>query len=127
MVEYAEWLGMDKDKDQAFFWIARDGLKAKLPKDWKPCKAPGTDDVYYFNFKTGASTWDHPCDDYYRNIFIEEKKKRKDPKVETNLKSKEHKKTSKKAVRGDSSVFLAMRYFLTAFLVSQFLCDTRSP
>lgn len=27
---------------------------------------------------SGESTWDHPCDEYYRNLYQEEKKKRAD-------------------------------------------------
>ncbi|KAI8912687.1 hypothetical protein EDD86DRAFT_175889, partial [Gorgonomyces haynaldii] len=34
--EYAQFLGMDIEKEQELFWIARDSLKAPLPKDWKP-------------------------------------------------------------------------------------------
>ena len=40
--EYAEWLGMDLDRDKSLFWIAREGIKAQLPPSWKPCKAPVT-------------------------------------------------------------------------------------
>lgn len=35
-----------------------------------------SEDIYYFNFQTGDSVWDHPCDDYYRNMVIEEKRRR---------------------------------------------------
>lgn len=58
--------------DQKLMWIAREGLKAPLPKDWKPCQSEDGD-VYYFNFKTGQSIWDHPSDEHYRNKFAEEK------------------------------------------------------
>lgn len=27
-------------------------------------------------FRTGESTWDHPCDEYYRKLYEEEKKKK---------------------------------------------------
>lgn len=37
--------------------------QAPLPKNWKPCKTTDTEEIYYFNFQTGESTWDHPCDD----------------------------------------------------------------
>lgn len=60
--EYARWLGMDPTADEDLLHIAREGLKAPLPPDWKPCKSAGSEDVYYFNFKTGDSTWDHPSD-----------------------------------------------------------------
>jgi centrosomal protein CEP164 len=75
VIEYAKWLGMDLDADKELWWIAREGLKAPLPENWKPCKTTDTEEIYYFNFATGASTWDHPCDEYYRNLYEEEKKK----------------------------------------------------
>jgi hypothetical protein len=78
-VEYAKWLGMDCEKDSDLLWIAREGLKAPLPPDWKPCKTQDTEEIYYFNFKTGDSTWDHPCDNYYRNLYGEHKKKGEKP------------------------------------------------
>lgn len=76
VLEYAKWLGMDLEKDEDLFWIAREGLKAPLPENWKPCKTKDTDDIYYFNFTTGESTWDHPCDGFYKRLYEEEKKKK---------------------------------------------------
>ena len=32
-------------------------------------------EIYYFNFATGESIWDHPCDDYYRGMVEEERNK----------------------------------------------------
>merc|ERR1712127_42315 len=74
VIEYAKWLGMDLEADKALLWIAREGLKAPLPENWKPCKTTDTDEIYYFNFSTGDSTWDHPCDEYYRKLYDEQKK-----------------------------------------------------
>jgi len=37
--------------------------QAPLPDNWKPCKTTDTEEIYYFNFKSGESTWDHPCDE----------------------------------------------------------------
>ena len=79
VLEYAKWLGMDLDKDRDLFWIAKEGLKAPLPDDWKPCKTKDTEEIYYFNFKNGQSTWDHPCDEYYRKQYEEAKKKKEQP------------------------------------------------
>lgn len=76
VIEYAKWLGMDLEKDKDLYWIAREGLMAPLPKSWKPCKTKDTEDIYYFNFSTGESTWDHPCDGYYKRLYEEEKKKK---------------------------------------------------
>ena len=72
--EYAEFLGMDltKKDDTDLLWIAEEGLKAPLPSDWKPCKTDDKD-IYYFNFETGESRWEHPCDEYYKELYKAEK------------------------------------------------------
>jgi len=72
--EYADFLGMDtaKKEDRDLLWIAEEGLKAPLPSDWKPCKAEDAD-IYYFNFETGESRWEHPCDEYYKKLYKAEK------------------------------------------------------
>ena len=31
----------------------------------QPCETP-EGDTYYFNFSTGESNWDHPCDEHYK-------------------------------------------------------------
>ncbi|CAH1262604.1 CEP164 [Branchiostoma lanceolatum] len=75
--EYAlEVLGLQLPKDQNLLWIAREGINAPLPDDWKPCQ-DGNGDIYYFNFSTGDSVWDHPCDEYYRKMVQEERDKKK--------------------------------------------------
>ena len=74
---------MDEEKDKELFWIAREGINRPLSKDWKPCKTTDTEEIYYFNFASGESTWDHPCDEYYRKLYEENKKRletRKMPK-----------------------------------------------
>eukprot|EP01043_Picozoa_sp_COSAG02_P066478 COSAG02_NODE_10363_length_1958_cov_370.780263_2_plen_179_part_01 len=81
IAEYAKWLGMDLEADKHLFWMAREGLKAPLPKEWKPCQSP-EGELYYFNFTTGESVWDHPRDDHYRNMYQEEKKKNSKPAPE---------------------------------------------
>lgn len=63
VIEYATWLGMNLVEEKELFWIAREGLKAPLPENWKPCKTTDTEEIYYFNFSSGESTWEHPCDE----------------------------------------------------------------
>jgi hypothetical protein len=31
--------------------------------------------IYYFNFVTGDSIWDHPCDEYYKRLYATESEK----------------------------------------------------
>ena len=73
--EYAEWLGMKSPEDDDLRWIAREALKAPLPEHWKPCKT-NDGEIYYFNFASGESVFDHPCDLYYKKLYEEEKTKK---------------------------------------------------
>ena len=61
--DYARYLGFDVELDRDLMWIAIAGLKAALPAPWRPCQATDSDEIFYFNFETGESVWDNPCDD----------------------------------------------------------------
>ena len=65
---------MDLEAEKDLMWIAREA-QARLPEHWKPCKTPGTGDIYYFNFQTGDSVWEHPCDEHYKSLYAAEKAK----------------------------------------------------
>ncbi|KAL0972763.1 hypothetical protein UPYG_G00194470 [Umbra pygmaea] len=69
--EYAREIGIDPDQEPELLWLAREGIVAPLPPEWKPCQDV-TGDVYYFNFSSGQSTWDHPCDEQYRSLVKQE-------------------------------------------------------
>ena len=34
-------------------------------------------EIYYFNFHTGESSWDHPCDKYYVELLERERAKKR--------------------------------------------------
>ena len=80
VIEYARWLGMDPDLDGELMWIAHEGIDSKLPPEWKPCKSPAAtgEEIYYFNFESCESTWDHPSDEHYKKLYKSEKKKMKE-------------------------------------------------
>ncbi|AAZ11359.1 hypothetical protein, conserved [Trypanosoma brucei brucei TREU927] len=63
--EYAEFIGIDVKEEKHLLWIAREGLQTPLPEEWKACRT-GDEEPYYFNFRTGESSWDHPLDDMFR-------------------------------------------------------------
>jgi centrosomal protein CEP164 len=69
LLEYATWLGMNLPEESELLWVAREGLKAPLPEHWKPCRSED-DEIYYFNFQSGESVWEHPCDDYYSRGMV---------------------------------------------------------
>jgi len=72
--DYADWLGMDPD-DADLHWIARKGLKTPLPKPWRPCEA-ANGEIFFYNPETGASQWDHPCDEELRQLYVKERAKK---------------------------------------------------
>ncbi|KAJ8369042.1 hypothetical protein SKAU_G00090700 [Synaphobranchus kaupii] len=74
ILEYAREIGIDPEREPELMWLAREGIVAPLPAEWKPCQDV-TGDVYYFNFSSGQSTWDHPCDEQYRHLVIQERER----------------------------------------------------
>ncbi|XP_077086504.1 uncharacterized protein cep164 isoform X7 [Siphateles boraxobius] len=72
--EYAAEIGIDPLREPELLWLAREGMVAPLPDEWKPCQDI-TGEVYYFNFSTGQSTWDHPCDEQYRQLVAQERER----------------------------------------------------
>ena len=66
--EYAASIGMSLPEDEDLLWIVQEGLRAKLPDGWRACQDTRTGEIYYFNFNTGHSVWEHPCDDKYREV-----------------------------------------------------------
>ncbi|KAF4008913.1 hypothetical protein G4228_000079 [Cervus hanglu yarkandensis] len=93
ILEFAREIGIDPIKEPELMWLAREGIVAPLPVEWKPCQDI-TGDIYYFNFSNGQSTWDHPCDEHYRNLVIQERGKLSTPGA-TRKKEKKKKKEKK--------------------------------
>jgi len=109
--DYAVWLGMDPEEDRDLFWIARAGVKSPMPEPWKPCLWEDSE-MFFFNFETGQSVWDHPCDEYYRRMYLEKKAERvarlvasgsmsADQKDQKDKKAKKKKKGKKKKTDDD--------------------------
>mmetsp|Transcript_47086 Transcript_47086/g.121641 ORF Transcript_47086/g.121641 Transcript_47086/m.121641 type:complete len:263 (-) Transcript_47086:2135-2923(-) len=69
----AKYLGLDMLRDQAYMWIAEEALFADLPADWEEYRDSG-DHVYYYNAKSGQTTWNHPLDPYYKFLTAKLKK-----------------------------------------------------
>ncbi|KAM9519688.1 centrosomal protein of 164 kDa isoform 3-T3 [Guaruba guarouba] len=90
--DYARAIGIDPKKEPELLWLAREGIVALLPPGWKPCQDI-TGEIYYFNFANGQSVWDHPCDEHYRELVIQEREKLL---ACGSLKRKEKKKKEKK-------------------------------
>ena len=73
--EYLKWLGGDLETDRDLMYIAREALCAGIPDNWKLYqRRNGAEDPFYFNTTTGESSWDHPLDNYYKELFNQQKK-----------------------------------------------------
>ena len=38
VAEYAAVIGVDPAAEQELMWVAREGIRATLPLEWKPCQ-----------------------------------------------------------------------------------------
>lgn len=65
--QYAEFLGIDPIREKDLMYIAKEGLVAPLPEQWKPHQTKNNE-VYYVNIDTGEKMWEHPCDEYYQQL-----------------------------------------------------------
>jgi len=72
--EYAQWLGIDPSHEKELLWVATDGLTTPLPDPWRPCKT-SAGDLYYFNFASGESAWEHPMDEFFKKLVVLERDK----------------------------------------------------
>uniref|UniRef100_A0A1I8IS18 WW domain-containing protein n=1 Tax=Macrostomum lignano TaxID=282301 RepID=A0A1I8IS18_9PLAT len=74
-LEYAATIGIDPESEPELMHLAAEGLKAALPPNWRPVQVSngGDDLVYYFNFQTGQSTWEHPRDEHFRQLVVQER------------------------------------------------------
>ncbi|VDL90006.1 unnamed protein product [Schistocephalus solidus] len=70
----AKMLGIDLDKEPYLAKLVHECLTASLPENWKAC-ADQQGNLYYFNFATGDSSWEHPCDALYRRLAMEERRR----------------------------------------------------
>lgn len=62
--EYAEWAGVDLTTEAFLLPIVTAALVAPVPEPWKACRSGA--DIFYFNFTTGESEWEHPADEQCR-------------------------------------------------------------
>ncbi|XP_075957093.1 uncharacterized protein cep164 isoform X2 [Anarhichas minor] len=117
--EYAREIGIDPDSEPELLWLAREGIVAPLPAEWKPCQDV-TGDIYYFNFSSGQSTWDHPCDEHYRWLVVQERERAKltaagggagakDKKKKKEKKEKKEKKKKKEPLKTPGPLSSALR------------------
>nr|XP_016942485.1 uncharacterized protein LOC108019203 [Drosophila suzukii] len=73
--EYASLIGIDPQREQHLLYLAKEGLMAALPPDWKICFSEEKNGHYYHNTRTKESQWDHPLDAIYRDLVNQARQK----------------------------------------------------
>lgn len=129
IVAFAEWLEISEYP--SLYWIAKEGLTAPVPNNWKLC-ATDEGDVYYFNFETGVSSWDHPMDEYYKKLALEEKNKLLEIRLKENNNAKSNIQNSISAAiqkKDDSSIIISDFNSITSesgILIDQIAIDNET-
>lgn len=71
IIEHATLLGIDPEVECDFLWIAKESLIAPLPEGWHAVTSTDSGEPYYYCEFTGESRWDHPCDEQFRQLFLD--------------------------------------------------------
>jgi trimeric autotransporter adhesin len=64
--EHARYLGLDPEADSDLLYLAEESLRAPVPAGWAETLDEASGSVFYYNEETGASIWEHPLDEAYR-------------------------------------------------------------
>ena len=67
--EYAKWLGMDLQQDKDLQWIAPERIESAFTRALEALQDDGHGRDLLFQLLVKKSTWDHPCDEYYRTLY----------------------------------------------------------
>jgi len=76
---------MDLKEDKDLLYIAKEGLKAPLPENFKPYKRRDGE-IVYVNLETNEFQEEHPCDEYYRGLYLEAKRKKNQKQTNSKFK-----------------------------------------
>eukprot|EP01051_Picozoa_sp_SAG22_P008132 SAG22_NODE_603_length_8633_cov_6.871455_5_plen_302_part_00 len=66
--EYGKFLGILPSDSATYLWIAECALHAPVPEGWDEY-VDEDGDIFYHDTKRNKSTYEHPCDDYYRWMY----------------------------------------------------------
>ena len=69
VVSFAEYLGFDTKAHPDLLWIAEQARSAPLPEPWTEHSDEAQQNTYYSNPETQESIWEHPLDEYFKNLY----------------------------------------------------------
>eukprot|EP00741_Cyanophora_paradoxa_P018192 tig00021038_g17565.t1 len=62
-------LGIDEEDISEYGWIAEQAANAPLPSGWTE-HDDGAGNIYFYCWETDESSWAHPSEDYYRQLYV---------------------------------------------------------
>uniref|UniRef100_A0A7S3DK31 WW domain-containing protein n=1 Tax=Palpitomonas bilix TaxID=652834 RepID=A0A7S3DK31_9EUKA len=68
IVSTARNLGMEPLEDAKLLWIADECVRSPLPDGWVESYDPAGG-TFYFHTKKNISSWTHPADEYYKEVY----------------------------------------------------------
>lgn len=81
LLGYAEFIGIHLPEEEDLLWIAEEGLYADLPDGWEAEESADNSEIMYINLRTGQRTYEHPCDEYYKQLVVQERRKKGSSKI----------------------------------------------
>ena len=75
ILEYAQFIGIDPIREKHLLHVAREGLITPVPPPWEAIEVDDGEEIVYINRQTGEKIWEHPCDELFRELVKEERKK----------------------------------------------------
>jgi hypothetical protein len=83
LLEFAVFMEVDTAKETYLLTVVAEAISAPLPPDWIELEDAGSGQAYYCNQKTQQTTWEHPLDQYFKNLLFIERKNYKARKKES--------------------------------------------
>ena len=74
LAEFADFMDVNSETEGYLLYIVAESMTQPLPVDWAEVEDESSGRTYYYNQNTNETSWEHPLDQYYKNlIFIERK------------------------------------------------------
>eukprot|EP01043_Picozoa_sp_COSAG02_P011977 COSAG02_NODE_452_length_22047_cov_20.154502_2_plen_717_part_00 len=74
LLDMCDYMEVDTASEAYLFGIVAESMVQPLPADWRECDDEASGQVYYYNEATGVTSWEHPLDQYYKNLLFIERK-----------------------------------------------------
>ena len=78
LAEFAEFMDVDPVKEAFLLPIVAEAMNAPLPEHWRECEDAASGQYYYAHTQTQQTTWEHPLDQYFKNLLFVERRNYQD-------------------------------------------------